>query len=120
MIEAVNAPYLDAPYSGSEWDASVLHEAPSSTVKLSRVAESVFNIEGKVIDIKEFTDYQHPGMSLAATVLTKATQFWIKEGTANKDYSQIDLSKLRPGWSTWGRLLWSDWANVGATAQDME
>ena len=66
MIEAVNATSIDAPYDVSEWDVSGLHEAPSSTVKPARVAESVFNIEGKVIDIKEFTDHQKPGMSLAA------------------------------------------------------
>ncbi|KAJ6118529.1 hypothetical protein N7471_013149 [Penicillium samsonianum] len=108
MIEAVNASSIDAPYGVSEWDVSGLHEAPSSTVKPSRVAESVFNIEGKVIDIKEFTDHQKPGMSLAATVLIKATRFWVKEGTANEDYSHIDLERLRPvgqlGGISYGRI----------------
>lgn len=109
MIEAVNATSIDAPYGVSEWDISGLHEAPSSTVKPSRVAESVFNIEGKVVDIKEFTDHQQPGMSLAATVLIKATRFWVKEGTANEDYSHIDLEKLRPvgqlGGISYGRIV---------------
>ncbi|OQE22879.1 hypothetical protein PENFLA_c012G03351 [Penicillium flavigenum] len=108
MIEAVNASSIDAPYGVSEWDVSGLHEAPSRTVKPSRVAESVFNIEGKVVDIKEFTDHQRPGMSLAATVLIKATRFWVKEGTANEDYSHIDLEKLRPvgqlGGLSYGRI----------------
>ncbi|CDM31334.1 hypothetical protein DTO013E5_19 [Penicillium roqueforti] len=108
MIEAVNASSIDAPYGVSEWDITGLHEAPSSTVKPSRVAESVFNIEGKVVDIKEFTDHQQPGMSLAATVLIKATRFWVKEGTANEDYSHIDLEKLRPvgqlGGISYGRI----------------
>ncbi|GCB21818.1 uncharacterized protein BH2278 [Aspergillus awamori] len=109
MIEAVNATSIDAPYGVSEWDVSGLHEAPSTTVKPSRVAESVFNIEGKVIDIKEFTDHQQPGMSLAATVLIKATRFWVKEGTADADYSHIDLDKLRPigqlGGVSYGRIV---------------
>ncbi|CAG7952539.1 unnamed protein product [Penicillium olsonii] len=109
MIEAVNATSIDAPYGVSEWDVSGLHEAPSTTVKPSRVAESVFNIEGKVIDIKEFTDHQKPGMSLAATVLIKATRFWVKEGTANEDNSHIDLEKLRPlgqlGGISYGRVV---------------
>ena len=78
-------------------------------MKPSRVEESVFNIEGKVIDIKEFTDHQQPGMSLAATVLIKATRFWVKEGTANADYSHIDLNKLRPigqlGGVSYGRIV---------------
>lgn len=109
MIEAVNASSIDAPYGVSEWDVSGLHEAPSTTVKPSRVAESVFNIEGKVIDIKEFTDHQQPGMSLAATVLIKATRFWVKEGTADEEYSHIDLEKLRPvgqlGGVSYGRIV---------------
>jgi flavin reductase (DIM6/NTAB) family NADH-FMN oxidoreductase RutF len=109
MIEAVNATSIDAPYGVSEWDVSGLHEAPSSTVKPGRVAESVFNIEGKVVDIKEFTDHQNPGMSLAATVLIKASRFWVKEGTANEDYSHIDLEKLRPvgqlGGMSYGRIV---------------
>ncbi|CAI7631756.1 unnamed protein product [Penicillium palitans] len=111
MIEAVNATSIDAPYGVSEWDVSGLHEAPSTTVKPSRVAESVFNIEGKVIDIKEFTDHQQPGMSLAATVLIKATRFWVKEGTANEDYSHIDLEKLRPV----GQLGGISYGRIGST-----
>ncbi|KAJ5783103.1 hypothetical protein N7457_004877 [Penicillium paradoxum] len=111
MIEAVNATSIDAPYGVSEWDVSGLHEAPSSTVKPSRVAESVFNIEGKVVDIKEFTDHQQPGMSLAATVLIKATRFWVKEGTANEDYSHIDLEKLRPV----GQLGGISYGRIGST-----
>ena len=109
MIEAVNASSIDAPYGVSEWDVTGLHEASSTTVKPARVLESVFNIEGKVIDIKEFTDHQQPGMSLAATVLIKATRFWVKEGTADASYSHIDLDKLRPlgqlGGVSYGRIV---------------
>jgi flavin reductase (DIM6/NTAB) family NADH-FMN oxidoreductase RutF len=108
MIEAVNATSIDAPYGVAEWDISDLHQAPSTTVKPSRVAESVFNIEGKVVDIKEFTDHQKPGMSIAANVLIKATRFWVKKGSANADYNHIDLEKLRPiaqlGGVTYGRI----------------
>jgi flavin reductase (DIM6/NTAB) family NADH-FMN oxidoreductase RutF len=111
MIEAVNATSIDAPYGVSEWDVSGLHEAPSSTVKPSRVAESVFNIEGKVIDIKEFTDHQKPGMSLAATVLIKATRFWVKEGTSDAAFSHIDLDKLRPV----GQLGGISYGRIGST-----
>ncbi|KAE8360526.1 hypothetical protein BDV27DRAFT_167761 [Aspergillus caelatus] len=109
MIEAVNATSIDAPYGVSEWDVSGLHEAPSTTVKPSRVKESVFSVEGKVIDIKEFADHQQPGMSIAATVLIRATRFWVKEGTADADFSHIDLDKLRPvgqlGGVSYGRVV---------------
>jgi flavin reductase (DIM6/NTAB) family NADH-FMN oxidoreductase RutF len=111
MIEAVNATSIDAPYGVSEWEVSGLHEAPSTTVKPSRVEESVFNIEGKVIDIKEFTDHQQPGMSLAATVLIKATRFWVKEGTADADYTH----KAATNWTTWWCLLWPCCVNLRAT-----
>lgn len=83
MIEAVNATSIDAPYGVSEWDVSGLHEAPTTTVKPSRVQESVFSIEGKVIDIKEFSDHQGEGMSIASLVLVKATRFWVREDAAD-------------------------------------
>ncbi|KAB8078167.1 hypothetical protein BDV29DRAFT_166999 [Aspergillus leporis] len=109
MIEAVNATSIDAPYWVSEWDVSGLTEAPSSTVAPARVKESVFNIEGKVIDIKEFEDHQKPGMSIAATVLIKATRFWVREGAADPDFKDIDLEQLRPvgqlGGVSYGRVV---------------
>ncbi|KAI1486921.1 hypothetical protein F5X96DRAFT_652674 [Biscogniauxia mediterranea] len=107
MIEAVNATSIDAPYGVSEWDISGLHEAPSTTVRPSRVQESVFSIEGKVVDIKEFTDHAE-GMSIAALVLIKATRFWVCEDATNDDVSQIHLEKLRPvgqlGGMSYGRI----------------
>lgn len=108
MVEAVNATSINAPYGVSEWDMSGLHEAPTSTVKPARVQESVFSIEGKVIDIKEFQDHQRDGMSVAGLVLIKATRFWVREDAANADVSHIDLNKLRPlgqlGGMSYGRI----------------
>jgi flavin reductase (DIM6/NTAB) family NADH-FMN oxidoreductase RutF len=51
---AVNATPLDAPYGVSEWTISGLHQAPSTTVRPPRVKESIFSIEGKLTDMKEF------------------------------------------------------------------
>jgi flavin reductase (DIM6/NTAB) family NADH-FMN oxidoreductase RutF len=96
MIEAVNATSIDAPYGVSEWAVAGLTEAPSSTVKASRVKESVFSIEGQVVDIKEFRDHEKEGMSVAANVLIKASRFWVREDATNKDVSHIDIEKLRP------------------------
>ncbi|KAL7622545.1 hypothetical protein AAE478_008052 [Parahypoxylon ruwenzoriense] len=96
MIEAVNASSIDAPYGVSEWDISGFHEAPTSTVRPSRVRESVFSVEGKIVDIKEFNDHQKGGMSVAGLVLVKATRFWVREDATNEDVSHIDLEKLRP------------------------
>lgn len=109
MIEAVNASSMDAPYGVSEWEVSGLHEAPTTTVKPSRVQESVFSVEGMVIDIKGFEDPVQPGMSIASLVLIKATRFWVQEDAANAETSHIDLNKLRPlgqlGGISYGRVL---------------
>ncbi|OBT84378.1 hypothetical protein VE02_07882 [Pseudogymnoascus sp. 03VT05] len=78
MIKAVNACSLDAPYGISEWEVWGLHEASSTTVKPSRAQESVFSIEGKAIDIKEFQAHSE-GMSVAGLVLIKATRFWVRD-----------------------------------------
>lgn len=107
MIEAVSASSIDAPYGLSEWDITGLTEAPTTTVKPSRVKESVFSIEGKVIDIKEFEGHK-PGMSNAAICLIKATRFWVQQDAANEDFSHIELDKLRPiaqlGGMSYGRI----------------
>ncbi|PWY68950.1 nitrilotriacetate monooxygenase component B [Aspergillus sclerotioniger CBS 115572] len=107
MIEAVNATSIDAPYGVSEWEISGLCKAPSSTVKPARVKESVFSVEGKVVDIKDFEGHR-PGMSAPAVVLIQATRFWVQEGAADKDFSHIDLEKLRPvaqlGGVAYGRI----------------
>ncbi|KAM0563033.1 hypothetical protein ACHAPJ_001877 [Fusarium lateritium] len=107
MIEAVSASSIDAPYDVSEWDITGLTEAPTTTVKPSRVKESVLSIEGKVVDIKEF-DGHKPGMSSAAICLIKATRFWVQEDAANADFSHIELDKLRPiaqlGGMSYGRI----------------
>lgn len=106
MIEAVNATSIDAPYGVSEWDVSGLHKAPATTVKPSRVEESVLSIEGKVVDIKEL-GAKH-GLSMAAVVLIEATRLWVREDAANSDFSHISLDKLRPiaqlGGMSYGRI----------------
>ncbi|KAK3187553.1 hypothetical protein K4F52_003611 [Lecanicillium sp. MT-2017a] len=108
MIEAVNATSLDPPYGVSEWQVSGLHEAPTTTVRPSRVQESIMSIEGKVVDIKEFSDHQKDGMSVAGVVLIKATRFWVREDATNDDASHVDLDKLRPiaqlGGMSYGRI----------------
>jgi flavin reductase (DIM6/NTAB) family NADH-FMN oxidoreductase RutF len=109
MIEAVNATSIDAPFGVSEWDVSGLSEAPASTVRASRVRESVFSIEGKVEEIIQFDKHRKEGLSAAGMVLVKATRFWVKEDATNADVSHIDLEKLRPvgqlGGMSYGRIV---------------
>lgn len=107
MIEAVNATSIDAPYGVSEWEVSGLTKAASSTVRPARVQESVFSVEGEVVDIKEFEAHQ-PGMSVGGVVLIKGTRFWVQEGVADENLSHIELDKLRPiaqlGGMSYGRI----------------
>ncbi|KAL4957870.1 flavoprotein oxygenase [Aspergillus filifer] len=83
MIKAMNASSMDAPFGVSEWDISGLTKAPSKTVRPARVAESVFSIKGKVLEMKDFKAHSE-GMSVGGVVLIKAR------------LSHIDLEKLRP------------------------
>jgi flavin reductase (DIM6/NTAB) family NADH-FMN oxidoreductase RutF len=48
FVEAANFTSINAPYGVSEWAISGLTPAPSTTVKATRVKESVFAIEGKL------------------------------------------------------------------------
>lgn len=108
MMEAVNATSLDPPHGVSEWAISGLHEAPATTVRPGRVQESVFSIEGKVVDTKELGNHGKPGMSAAGVVLIQATRFWVREDATNDDASHIELDKLRPvaqlGGMAYGRI----------------
>ncbi|KAJ2965614.1 hypothetical protein NQ176_g10531 [Zarea fungicola] len=85
MMEAVNATSLDPPHG-----------------------ESVFSIEGKVVDTKELGNHGKPGMSAAGVVLIQATRFWVREDATNDDASHIELDKLRPvaqlGGMAYGRI----------------
>ncbi|OHF04115.1 hypothetical protein CORC01_00454 [Colletotrichum orchidophilum] len=95
MIEAVNATSIDAPHGVSEWAISGLHEGETTTVKPPRVLESVFSIEAKVVDSKEFSDHAQEGKSVAGMVLLKATRSWVREDAADPESSRIELEKLR-------------------------
>lgn len=108
MIEAVNAASVDAPYGVAEWDISGLHKASTTTVKPSRVRESILSVEGKLIDLKELGNHTKEGVSVATVVLVQATRFWVREDAVNEDGSHIDLSVLRPlaqlGGISYGRI----------------
>ncbi|KAF2019877.1 hypothetical protein BU24DRAFT_128332 [Aaosphaeria arxii CBS 175.79] len=132
MIEAVNATSLDAPYGVSEWDISGLHEAPTTTVRPSRVAESIFSVEGKVTDIKEVGNHAEDGTSAAGIVLIQATRFWVREDATNADVSNINLDTLRPvaqlGGMSYGRITstfelprkrWSDESQKNKVLKDL-
>lgn len=93
MAEAVNASSLDAPYGISEWSLSGLHQQPCTTVKPSRVQESIFSIEGRLIDVVEYTSSrgQHGKMAVI-----EGTRFWAREDAIDAEHKHLDLDVLRP------------------------
>lgn len=97
MIEAVNATSLDVPYGVSEWDISGLTKAGSETVKPARVMESVFSIEGKVIDFVEYKTSRKPvGGGHGKLAIVEGTRFWVREDAVDEEGKNVDLEKLRP------------------------
>lgn len=108
MAEAVIATSTDPPYGVSEWDVSGLHKAPTETVKPLRVKESIFSLECKLVDRKEFTSHAKPGFSVASIALVEATRFHVRKDALDKDQIRIDLNVLRPiaqlGGISFGRI----------------
>lgn len=96
MIEAVNASSVDAPRGTSEWAISGLHQAPSSTVKPPRVQESIFSIEGRLIDVVEYKTSQPATKNHGKLAIVEASRFWAREDAIDEERKNLDLNVLRP------------------------
>jgi flavin reductase (DIM6/NTAB) family NADH-FMN oxidoreductase RutF len=96
MVEAVMATSVDAPYGVSEWEISGLTRGETKTVKPARVKESVFSIEGKLVDSKEFNHHTKPGFSIASLAIIEAKWFWIRSDALDETKNHIDLNVLKP------------------------
>lgn len=101
FIEAANAASINSPYGVSEWALSGLTPAPCSRVKASRVKESVFSVEGKLMETKEFESRATPGKKTGVVAIIEGVRFWAREDAINKDRNLLDpavlLSKVRCG-----------------------
>ena len=109
IAEAANSTSINAPYGTSEWAISGLHPAPCTTVKCSRVKESVFSVEGKLVETKEFESKAAPGKKTGVLAIIEGTRFWATEDAINEEKNIIDPAVLRPvsrlGGITYGRTL---------------
>ncbi|KAI9760475.1 MAG: Guanine nucleotide-binding protein alpha-2 subunit [Chaenotheca gracillima] len=107
FIEAANATSINAPYGTSEWALTGLTPAACTTVKCSRVKESVFAIEGKLMETKEFESRVTPGKKTGVLAIIEGTRFWVREDALNEDKNLIDPDILKPvsrlGGITYGR-----------------
>jgi len=108
FVEAANATSINAPYGVSEWALSGLTPAKCTNVKPPRVRESIFSVECKLIETKEFASQKHPGKKEGAMAIIEGARFWVREDAMNADRSAIDPAVLRPmsrlGGMQYGRL----------------
>lgn len=109
FIEAANATAIDLPYGVSEWSATGLTPAECTLVKCSRVKESIFSIEGKLMNTQEFESKVSPGKKTGVLALIEGVRFWVREDAINDDRSLIDPAVLKPiarlGGITYARVV---------------
>jgi flavin reductase (DIM6/NTAB) family NADH-FMN oxidoreductase RutF len=111
FVEAANACAIDLPYGKSEWAVSGLTPMPCEIVKASRVKESVFSIEGKLLSTQEFESRnpKTPGKKTGVLAIIEGVRFWVREDAIDETKSLIDPDILRPvarlGGITYARTL---------------
>lgn len=109
MLEAANACSINAPYGVSEWALSGLTPAKCTSVACSRVKESIFAIEGKLMETREFESRATKGKKTGVLAIIEGVRFWVREDAINEDRNLIDPAILRPmsrlGGITYGRTV---------------
>ena len=109
MLEAANACSINSPYGVSEWALTGLTPAKCNSVACSRVKESVFSIEGKLMETKEFESRTTKGKKTGVLAIIEGIRFWVREDAINADKNLIDPAILRPmsrlGGITYGRTV---------------
>jgi flavin reductase (DIM6/NTAB) family NADH-FMN oxidoreductase RutF len=96
FVEAANATAIDAPYGISEWQLTGLTPAPCAEVKANRVLESIFSIEGKLHEVKDFESKFTKGVRSGSMAMIEGVRFWIREDALSEDQSSVDPAVLRP------------------------
>jgi flavin reductase (DIM6/NTAB) family NADH-FMN oxidoreductase RutF len=81
---------IDAPHGVSEWSLSGLTPAPGRQVKPSRVAESVFSIECKLMYLHDF--YNSYGENTGCMVVLEGIWFHVREDA----FANEEQTILRP------------------------
>ncbi|KIW88371.1 uncharacterized protein Z519_10940 [Cladophialophora bantiana CBS 173.52] len=111
FVEAANACAIDLPYGLSEWSVSGLTPASCEVVKCSRVKESVFSVEGKLLSTQEFESRspETPGKKTGVLAVIEGVRFWVREDAINEDRTLIDPAVLKPvarlGGITYARVV---------------
>jgi flavin reductase (DIM6/NTAB) family NADH-FMN oxidoreductase RutF len=93
FIEAANFTSINAPYAVNEWALSGLTPIASSKVKPPRVHESIFTIECKVVEHKEWKNPE--GKVTGVTIFAEGVMFHAREDAINADKNLLDPAVLR-------------------------
>lgn len=97
FMDAANATAVNAAYGVSEFGIAGLHQADDcATVAAPRVRESVFSIEAKLVETREFESRAKPGKKTAVLAIVEGTRFWVRDDAINASRDGIDLEVLRP------------------------
>ncbi|KAJ9605782.1 hypothetical protein H2200_009631 [Cladophialophora chaetospira] len=98
FVEAMNACAIDTPYGISEWAVSGLTPAECEVVRCSRVKESVFAVEGKLVSTQEFESRnpKTPGKKTGVIAMIEGVRFWAREDAINEDRTLLDPAVLKP------------------------
>lgn len=97
MLEAANATAIDAPHGVSEWALSGLTPAPCSTVRCSRVKESVFSVECTLVETREWESAREPGKVTGTMAVLRGTRFWVREDALKDKEMGAQASLIDPG-----------------------
>jgi flavin reductase (DIM6/NTAB) family NADH-FMN oxidoreductase RutF len=99
MIDAVNATSLDAPFEVDEWEIAGLTKAESVTVRPKRVRESVFAVEGKVLQIVEYGGSSRGAAGVEGAAATGAAA--TEEGGKGQHHSHGTLAIISVANMAW-------------------
>ena len=94
FVEAINYTSINAPLDVSEWDLSGLTQAAGKVVKAAFVKESVFAVEARLVEYKEWKNKQ--GKVTGVSVFLEGVQFHAREDALNADRNLLDPAVLRP------------------------
>ena len=89
-IEAANYTSINAPEGVSEWPFSGLTPAKSTVVRPDRVQESVFSVEAKLLETREWESRVTPGKKTGVLAIVEGVRFWVREDAVDESGVLID------------------------------
>lgn len=87
---------INVLYGVLEWDVSgLMFVYDCEYVKVLRVKEVVFSIEGKLESLRGFESKSMFGKVSSIMVVVEGVKFWVREDVINEEGSLLDIEVLR-------------------------